>query len=156
MYIHILRHSPRQKLCQPFQRILPTISSLYIAAVPNFYDIACNRPWCNLYPSCCNGLLDFLDIFRCIVFPFFPFFPFYLKTAKLNLLAYHRKSVVNVAKEKNRLRKYMEKRRLQGEREREFLQLKLWKRGDILYILQIFGLRETFKSGKKCLESVCI
>lgn len=74
MYIHILRHSPRQKLCQPFQRILPTISSLYIAAVPNFYDIACNRPWCNLYPSCCNGLLDFLDIFRCIVFPFFPFF----------------------------------------------------------------------------------
>lgn len=44
IYIYTPRRSPRQKLCQPFQRILPTILSLYIAAVPNFYDIACNRP----------------------------------------------------------------------------------------------------------------
>lgn len=29
IYIYILRRSPRQKLCRPFQRILPTIVSLY-------------------------------------------------------------------------------------------------------------------------------
>lgn len=77
IYIYIYFAGLLGKNCVDRSNAFYLPSSPSIASVPNFYDIACNRPWCNLYPSCCNGLLDFLRVFFDVSFFFFPLFFFF-------------------------------------------------------------------------------